>query len=476
MLRSFSAEEFRQLEKFIDSPYHNKGRDLIPFFRILKAFYPEFSQKNFTNENIYERLFPGKSHGGAKSDNLIRTLSSHLFRVCKDYLIQIETENQEAKRKYFLLNQLRKRNLYKEFDREFEAAYDGTEDDGKGSAGYFIDRMLIDSVKSDCSLSRDDFENAFEFRLKASEDVATAALISAFKFEDEKNLAEAYNIKIRNNLLQSLLSNLDSKKFVSDTENSNPKLYPYFSVFHLIYLMNRYKDKREYYFQLKELLMKHKSLFGQPENYVLWNIMQTYCGVNMLGDKEYHQLHRYIIENRIYKILPTENFHIVLFRNIVLTASGVREFEWLEKFINKYSPELHEKHRDNMKAYSMAYLHFTRSEFEKALEYVLKIKYSLFLFKIDLRILQLKVYYELGYYEEGLSLVSATLEYLNNSKEVTSRSKQSIGAFTKCLKELIKIKSGDADSDFGKLKLIVKEIKYPGVADWIVNKIKELES
>lgn len=476
MLKSLSEDEFKQLEKFIDSPFHNKGRDLLPFFKSIKSFYPAFDHKNFSNEFIFGKLFPGKKYDTVRSENLIRTLSSHLFRIIKDFLIHLELEVQTSKKKYFLLNQLRKRNLYKEFDKEYSTINGSFDDTGKGSVGYFIDRFFLTAVKRDCSLNRDDFDNAFEYSLQTGENIAAAALISAFKFEDEKNLAAAYGIQVRDNLLEVILKNFDAINFLSDLKTGHEH-YPYLQIFQEIYLMNLNKDKTEHYYNLKELLKKNSSYFGQPENYVLWNTMLTYCGVNKLGRREAFELQKYMLENGIYKPLHSENFHIVLFRNIVLDSSYIGEYQWLERFIEKYSAELHEHHRENMKIFSMAYLSFSRSDFGKALEYILQIKYNLFLFKLDVKILQLKIYYELGYHEEGLSLVSATLNYLSNSKEVSSIGKEAIGAFAKCVRDLIRIKSNGIakDDDLYKLKISAEKISFIGLAEWLSEKVRQMK-
>lgn len=241
--------------------------------------------------------------------------------------------------------------------------------------------------------------------------------------------------------------------------------------------MNKFRDKTEYYFTLKDLLKKHSAIFGQPENYVLWNILLTYCGISKLGAKETFQLYKYILENGIHKLSQKEDFHVVLFRNIVIDTSSIMEYKWLEEFINKYAGELNENHRENMRAYSMAYLHFARSEFEKALENILKIKYNLFLFKLDLKILQLKIYYELGYYEEGLSLVAATLSYLNSTKELAEFIKESIGSFAKCMRDLIKIRTGasSGDGDLYELKQKAGNIFHTNLSGWIMKKISEIE-
>lgn len=69
----------------------------------------------------------------------------------------------------------------------------------------------------------------------------------------------------------------------------------------------------------------------------------------------------------IYKRSREEDFHVVLFRNMVLNSSAVGETEWLEKFIETYSPELPDKHRENMINFSKAFLCISGKEYEKPL-------------------------------------------------------------------------------------------------------------
>lgn len=478
LLKTFTDQEFRQFEKFIDSPYYNKGRDLIPFFKVLKSFYPHFENKDLNSKYIFIKLFPGKKFDPVRSENLIRTLSSHLFRVSKEYLVIIELEADKSKKKYLLLNQLRKKNFYKEFDKEFsELTDENIEIGGKGSIGFFVDNYLLCAVKRDCSLNRDNFENSFEYTIRASENLITAALISAYKFEDEKNLAKAYNIEIKKNIIQDLLDNLDSDNLLLEIKKNEADYHKYLLVFHTIYLMNRFKDKTGYYYKLKELLKTYSAIFGQSENYVLWNVMLTYCGVNKLEPEESFQLYKYMLDNDVYKLSGKEDFHIVLFRNIVINSSSIGKFKWLEEFIDNYSCELHENHRENMRYYSMAYLCFARNEYENALEHTLKIKYNLFLFKLDLRILQLKTYFELGYFEEGLSLISSTLTYLSNTKEFAEYIKDSIRNFVKCLKVLIRLRTGVQikDDDIYVLKKSAQSILHTNLSDWLTKKISEME-
>lgn len=57
-----------------------------------------------------------------------------------------------------------------------------------------------------------------------------------------------------------------------------------------------------------------------------------------------------------------------------MVASELKELDWLENFINKFSAELAPADRDNMINYTFALLNYERKEYEKALENILKIK------------------------------------------------------------------------------------------------------
>lgn len=477
LLKSLTEDEFKQCEKFIYSSYFNKGRDLIPFFKTLKPFYPEFDSINLNNEFIFKKIFPGKKYALLKSDNLIRTLSSHLFRLCKEFLIQLELNEEKNIKEYLLLSQLRKKKLYKEFEKDYNSVSEKKDDVFAGSARDFSFKYSLNAVLTECEIDKDNFKGAFESTVSSGEYSVVAALINSFKHEDMKNISLAYNINLRYNLMDNLLDNLDSDKLLENMKINNDRFYPYLHVFHMIYKMNRNKDNRNYYYELKDLLIKNRKIFGQSENYVLWNIMHTYCEMMNLGMEEVFKLFDYILKNNIHRKSEQEDFHIVLFRNVILCAVFLNKYEWLEKFIFKYSSEIHIFHRENMKNYSLAYLHFAKSEFDKSLEYISKIKYDLFMFKSDMKMLQLRIFYELGYYEQAYSAISATNNYLNYTKELAGLFKDYVGNFIKFIKELIILKSENnfTSGDIEFLEKKIRETQYVSFRDWLLEKTNELK-
>jgi len=377
------------------------------------------------------------------------------------------------------MNSLRKKKDYNEFEKEYRDVQKEKDDPLKGSAMDFVKKYFISSVLNDYSLDRDDFENAFEFSLSTSEYLVAAALISSFKHEEDKNLSDCYNLKVRYNLMDNLLEHLDSEKLIEKMKSNNDRFYPYVIIFYMIKEMNKHKDNTKYYFDLKNFLNEYSHLFGQSGKNIFWSVILTYCGIKKLGTekdifaKESFGIYKHILENNVYKKSDKEDFNIVLFRNIVMCASALSEYVWLEDFINRYSNELPINHRDNMKHFSLAYLCFAKEQFDKALEHIIKIKYDLFMYKIDIKMLLLKIYYELKYFEQAYSTVDSTVHYLKNTKDQSDNFKGYFMNFIKYFRELLKIKTNENYSK-NDLEFLENEIEEEFSGGWLLKKVKEL--
>ena len=470
LLKVLTPDEFRDFEKFTGSPFFSKGRDLLPFLKVLKNFYPDFKNDNLKAEFIFRKLFPGKRFDTIRSANVIKTLSSQLFLLCKDYLIHLEFKDDESRKHFYLLSQLRKKKMYLEFDKDLKSLKNEN-NIHKGSIRDFLDKYFIETAIRDNRLDRDEFENSFESNLKSSEYTLLAGLINTFKHQDELNVAKGYNLNVRSNLMEFVLDSIDLEKFIDTFKKSNHPMYQFLEVYYFIYKMNKYPESRENYFILRDILQQRACLFCQSENYVLWNIMLSYCNIHNLHLEEHFFIYNYILENKVYKKSDEEDFHIVLFRNIIVVSSFLSKTEWLEKFINEYSYEIHIEHRSDMLNFSNAMLNFMKGNFNSALEYILKIKYELFLYKIDVRTLQLKIYYKLGYYDQLFSVIDSTLHFLKINKELRPEFSKSTKNFIKYLKEFVKLNLGNSisKSELNYLKKSISDELYLGQKYWLLS-------
>ncbi|MEO8447827.1 MAG: hypothetical protein ABI528_10050 [bacterium] len=481
LLKQFSLDEMKELEKFIASPYFCRTRDFNPLYKILKKYFPEFSDKELNNESVFTKLYPGKKYEGIKSDNILKTLFSDMHKVCKEFLIQLELAGDDKKREYYLLNQLRKKNINKEFEKDHKRILEKDEFRNKGSVDFFIENYFLDLVYRDYSLDNDDFRNAFESTISGGECTAAMALLTCLRFTDEKILAGGYNLEIRDNLVDNIMKHLDLEGLISEMKKKDDWYFPYIYTHYLVHKLHIEKDKK-IYLELKKYLKDNYGLFGRDELYVLRSMLLTYCSLNVGGKdnreflREIFELYKENLELGIYKRGEDEEFHVVLFRNMVINSGNIGETEWLLNFIKDYSGELPEEHRENMINFSTGYYYLKTCEYERSLEYFSRIRFSLFVFKYDLRTLQLIIFYELNHYEQAYSLIDSTMHFLNDSTQAAGPIAEGTRNFIKFYRELMKLRISGKENktEFEFLRKQILDEKLLASRQWFMEKTEGL--
>ena len=81
LLKSFTKVEMKQIDKFVHSPFHNNRNEVSRFYDRIKSYFPGFDNREFQKEKIYSKLYPG----GKYKDDVIRRLSSNLFKLAEEY-------------------------------------------------------------------------------------------------------------------------------------------------------------------------------------------------------------------------------------------------------------------------------------------------------------------------------------------------------------------------------------------------------
>ncbi len=480
MLRTFSDSEFRDLEKFVESPYFSQGRDLSKFFKTLKPFYPDFEDSKFTLENLYAELCPGKEYDEKSSGNLLYKLSSELYKLCREFLIQSGFNMDSGRRKFYLLNQLREKKLYKEFGKEYHNSEAPDEYSLKGGVNDFLNRYFLEESFLEYSIAAGDIRSTFDSILKLGEYSVIAALIKGFRNIDTNLTSKHFNIEVRYNLVDNFVKHLDSENLLREMKDNNDEFYTYAVISYAIHKMCKYPEKNEYYFKFKELVFIYLHDFGHSEKYILFQTLLSYCVRKLDGAdrelfiREEFENYKSAFEFGFYKYNKNDKININAFRNIIGCAVDNSETDWLERFAEDYISELHEEYRDNMKSYTLAYVNFERKNFEEALECISNIKYDLFLFKMDIKNLMVRVYFELQYYEQAISALDAMKHYISNTKELSEKFKLSEAAFIRYTGELLKARTKGNKIDVTYFKRILNEEKNLSSRKWLLEKISEL--
>ena len=230
----------------------------------------------------------------------------------------------------------------------------------------------------------------------------------------------------------------------------------------------------------KKLLDEHLDRFDWLEKRNFYYILVSACTLMLeKGAVKYKsellEAYERMLELGIYSDFEGGNFSAKLFRNIVAAASLAEEYDWLERFINKYSNELSDSERKNVYNLSMALLNFARGEYGKTLENIMGIDIQLVQFKIDVRYLTVKTFYELNYYEQLLSSIDAFRHFLYSDKFISERVAYVYTNFCNLAGRLAKMK---IDNNTDNLQLVIKEIQQlenKATSEWLMRKANELD-
>lgn len=496
VLRSLSKAEMKELEKFISSPYFSTGRDCKLIFDILKRSWPEFSGVQMTKAFVYEKLYPGKSYGDKRSKSILSTLSSELYGLVLKFLTYSGLKNDNRGKKLLLLRNLLDKNLYREFDTEYhDTITDNTLNENserRGSAGNFLESFRLQYIYNEYTWKRSDMEGLYNGLKQSSDDAIAFVMITAYKFMDTKDTASVtFNIKTGQTFADILLGALDNEKMLAELKEFYPDLYTYISANHLVYMMNRDKtrvndESLHQYRKLREVMESNSDAFGHREKYMLYQALENYMAIRLEQNqqekdnyKELFDIYRSSLEQGVYKVSRESSIEPTVFRNILMTACDMNEFDWAADFIENYSGELPGEFAESMKSHAYATLYFNKGEFEKALKHIVNIKYDYLRHKIDAKVLQFKIFYELGDYEPAFNILDTLRHYISSSGEIASLVRTRFSAFIKYAGELLRVKSSgnNGEKKINTADEILVRLKNENAVEsgvWLLKKLEEI--
>jgi hypothetical protein len=476
LLKTFSVEEFSEFEKFVKSPVHNIGRNYSRFAAELKKNHPDFNNSNFTKEKLWGKLYAGKKY----NDKLMNNIIYRTTRMAEEYLSWLTFRKNKFENKKLYIRELMQRKLYKlvrtelaEMQNMFDKEWDLSED----MVDYKLEYSIL-NVQFCYQLNKQN--EAMPFILDQSRYLVYHFLIRAACFlHDIKVNKNIYNLDLSDSIalnffkqvnIEELLDNLDKSK-------DEPVVHDFIKIILLWIGCNIHETDKNYYDKFKVLMYESISKFNHSTKYTLYQAFEAIVWFRMISvdrekyRKEFFDVYKHRIENGVFSYEPNQSMRTMLYRMIVVNGLAVKEYNWVKNFIENYTNYLPEEHRNNMNCFAMALLSFEMNDFEKALEFVGKVNYELFVFKYDIKLLLLKIFYEKNCYEEALSLIDSFKHFLSGNKTVSEYYRNNYMLFLKYYKELLNMKIHNSTEDSEMLKNKINSEKNLISKTWLLEKI-----
>ncbi|MEO8446519.1 MAG: hypothetical protein ABI528_03440 [bacterium] len=474
ILKSFSENEVRQFEDYINSPFHNKNKKVIEFFNILVKYHPLYKTKDISKENLFKEMY-GKTK---YREPYIRNLFSDLNLLSEGFLQQIHAKENYGYEK-MVIEELNKRNIFDVMEKKIRMLEKKTAKEKNRDNNYFSNKVFIYEAKSFLLVDKtltDNFRNDQMLSNLKLFMINMMEFYFYFIIEEQR-----VNIKHDFELLHLLLNYVENNL---DDFTDSPLLMVYFN---LCMSFTGVQNNEEYYFTAKKLFQRHFKTFHDIDRKNIYSMFQTFCSNKIdKGFDDYNkELLNILIEMLKQNILSHKGNSYIdlnLYRNIVVLCVTLRQTSVLQNFIRNYLDLSNPESRKDLSVYSYAHLEFLQRNYEKTLIHCAKIDFNNFLattnenlfFKNDIRKLNLLSLYELKSYESAIAHIDAYKHFLKSSKLIKDDIRNRFNKFLNLVNELIKLRLGFDEFKMMKLKEKIQKSTEVKNKVWLLEKIDEL--
>lgn len=469
LLGSFSPKELKEFGDYIRSPFFNKNETLIKLYDFIRKSIND--PKKLEKEYVFSKIFKGEEY----NDSVMRSHMFNLAKLAEDYLAYINYTS-EKKNVLHLVNELNKRNLGRSFEKKLKAALDEIEKtEFKDSAFFFRKYTLVgerDSYNYKNARLLNIKDKPDETILEQSENLIIYFLINIMQ-RYRYLLNRKYTVSVDFNLkaLEEMISHLHDNSY-----GNIPLLTFYYNTLNMLLY-----EREEDFYKLRGYLQKYSDYLAEGEIYNTCVILQNYCikkfhSGNTGFLKEMFINEKFMLGKGIYKMESSDYISPMHYKNNVMTALLLKEYEWAESFIVEYKKHLAPEQEENAFNYCYARLNFEKGNYRKALDQLSLVQNEDVYYKMEIKQFLLKIYYELNMYQEIMDVSDTFRHFLANNKLLTKMHVETNSNFLRLLNKLIKLKDTGGDKiEAGFLKEeILKTENLVGRA-WLAEKAEELE-
>ncbi|GEM_PF-3352466 len=473
LIKSLDKTEIKNFKKFLDSPYFNRGRNLLKYFEFLLKYYPGF---NLNKNQIMKKYLTGINENNSK---LINTLNSELNKSLEDFFAVEFIFNNEYYYRFSLISKLNYNGLNKQIEKQYDIYKKKSigmyEDQNLYYQLYMMDTMLLAALAM-----QGRYDRILELMISQSENISKLFIglsnyfLNSFKVRD---LEQVYPDKKL--LLNLLIKNIDFDKVLVEFKNYNADKKTKLNLY-ILALLSEAKEKEKF---IVPLIHTYKEIYpelNKGERTLFYTMINNFIS-GKTRDKfinEMFDLIKFVTSKKTLVTTGFKHFNIQNFKMSILISLRVKDIKWAKEFYISHLKYLNETEQEIAKGFALAFLYNADGEYEKSNEEILKIKSDNDFMNYDLRTLQLKNYYELSfkkpeYIENLIHGVNALNNYLITNKKVSVRIIESGKDFKKGIKLLLKYVKSDSkereDMKFELTKMYSQIRNY-----WIKEKIEVL--
>lgn len=465
ILQSFDKYEVNRLRKFLQSPYFNMNEAIVQLFEVFVKDIFAKNGRELTKEIIWNKIYDTKKY----DDVRYRKLNSELLKLVEKFLAQQVYEENPIRQANHLMEAVANRKLDKLYSSTIKTVRRLSEQQKYRPASFYFYQYEIE--KNFYELG--EFENKRGAKSNIEE---VAKNLDYFYFSEKLRIYSSMLSRQDIARYDYRISMIDEINSII-SKNSYEGIAP-IEIYYQINLINKDFDNEEHYFKLKELVIKQIKQFPISEailvgKYVLnYSIYKINKGIQKFLREYFESYKDFLDKGIIFEekdgLSPWE------FKNTILIALRLGEFQWTENFINTFKEKIPESFRDNAVTFNSAQLYFYQKDYDKVIRLLNQVEYEDLTYNLNSKLMLIAVYYETDEIEPLYHLFESFRVYLNRNKKITLERKKRFLNLIKFTKKLTKIIPGDKKA-IEKLKTEIADTQSIINLKWLQEKIAEIE-
>lgn len=476
-LKTFTKDDLKLFEKFVASPFFNKGRNYLPLLAELRKFHPEYENEILTYEYIYKKLYPGRKFNKQVMWNQV----SEFEKLATEFLLQTGLKNNRIERFIILFDELSKRNLNKHVLKEIERMDKLNDSVGFGKEHFHNKLILEDSKVEYWSSLMGRQDKSLDATIKCTEYLLINLLAElSISVSDLQILEKMYNVESKIEYSIELVKSLELKKLIDTAKKNNHNLAPVMNFYYNKIMCSLDENDESYFFEMKKFFDENCDSFDITEQKNTITSLANYCAHKMrLGDSRFLRLLFEINKFRIAKELDTEKGRKIqksLYHQIIRNALSLNEIEWAENFVIEFTPKLKREHQKTMSSLAWGFIYYAKKEFANSLQSLNKVEFIDLRDKLHVRILTAKAYYELNKTELLFYYIDSSKHFIGNNTAIESNTKEAYLKFFNYLNRLLIFKENPDSIKLNELRgdIVIDKVLRLRHKEWLLEKVDEL--
>lgn len=434
LLKTYDAADWRRFGEFLATPFFNKKKELIPFYKYLKKIAPEFRNEKLDKTVLFQKIYPNQ----AFDQRLLGDTIHYLLRQAENFLKIIRLEREEHTSNLLILEELLARKLEKNYRLYRKKAQDIIDHKKqKGGAHYLFQYQL----------SKIDYQHFIAQKKRKQDASLQISLNQLDEFYFFNKLKSSCEILVNKEIIAEEDFELSfTEEVVTYLSQRMNKLSPAIKIYLIAYKLVSQENADEHFLQLTKLLDKYNEVMTSDEKNNLYLFAINYCVAQM---KQNNQVNYYVtkclelyMEGIYQKFLYQDDYLSPwTFKNVVKLGFNLKRFEWTENFIQEYHAHLEDQFQEDAYNYNLADLHYRKQNYSNALTHLMQVQFTDIFYNLGAKAMLIKIYYEMDEEEALLSMIASFTIFLKRNNKIAPNFRQTYLNFVSLVYKILKMKA-----------------------------------